>query len=83
MGGTCLVETEHEVMEVGGEDSESDALSQLVSQDPAINVIDPALLEEKVAHWTRMRELLTAYIRQHMQEGYKPDSARMRRRGRC
>jgi hypothetical protein len=64
-----VVETQHEEIEAHGEDHERHGLPQLLPRGPAVNVIDPALLEGKIAHWTQMRVLLTDYIRQHMQEG--------------
>jgi len=41
----------------------------LLPQGAAVDVIDPALLAGKIADWTQMRTLLTAYISQHLQEG--------------
>jgi hypothetical protein len=38
-------------------------------RDLAVAVIDPPTLAHQIAHWTQMRALLTAYIRQHMTEG--------------
>jgi hypothetical protein len=48
------------------EDYEQDPL---IPKGSSVDVIDPALLEGKIAYWTQMRMLLTTYIRQHLQEG--------------
>jgi hypothetical protein len=48
---------------------EDDEPYPLILQGSAVDVIDPALLEGKIADWTQMRTLLSAYISQHLQEG--------------
>jgi hypothetical protein len=56
-------------MEAHTEDYEQYPQHPLAPQAAAVDVIDPALLEGKIAYWTQMRALLTAYMSQHLQEG--------------
>jgi hypothetical protein len=56
-------------METHVEEYEQYQQHQLTSEAAAVDVIDPARLEEKIAHWIQMRALLTAYMSQHLQEG--------------
>lgn len=56
-------------MEAYAEEYEQYPQHQLTSEAATVDVIDPARLEGKIAHWTQMRALLTAYMNQHLQEG--------------
>jgi hypothetical protein len=56
-------------MEAHAEEYEQYPQYQLTSEATVVDVIDPAGLEEKIAHWTQMRALLTAYMNQYLQEG--------------
>jgi hypothetical protein len=56
-------------MEAQAEEYEQYPQHQLTSQGTAVDVIDPTQLAGHIAHWTQQRALLTAYIRQHLQEG--------------
>ena len=66
-------ETSHPYEEAVGpeheEASEGATPHALSPRDPGVDGMDPTTLEQQITHWNQMRALLTAYIRQNMQEG--------------
>jgi hypothetical protein len=59
---------EDEVRQATGENMAGDIPRALARLDTSVDVIDPTMLELKIATWNQMRALLTAYISQNMQE---------------